>query len=46
MNQDEIKILIADAVQRETRRLPEWLPFLDPATAAYWNTELVDDLDE
>jgi 5-methylcytosine-specific restriction endonuclease McrA len=21
----------------------EWLPFLDPATAAYWNTELLDD---
>jgi 5-methylcytosine-specific restriction endonuclease McrA len=21
----------------------EWLPFLDPATAAYWNTELMDD---
>jgi 5-methylcytosine-specific restriction endonuclease McrA len=21
----------------------EWLPFVDPATAAYWNTELVDD---
>lgn len=21
----------------------EWLPFLDPATASYWNTELVDD---
>jgi 5-methylcytosine-specific restriction endonuclease McrA len=21
----------------------EWLPFLDPATAAYWNTELVDE---
>lgn len=26
-------------------RLPykEWLPFVDPATAAYWNTELLDD---
>ncbi len=21
----------------------EWLPFLDPTTAAYWNTELLDD---
>lgn len=21
----------------------EWLPFVDPATAAYWNTELLDD---
>jgi 5-methylcytosine-specific restriction endonuclease McrA len=23
----------------------EWLPFVDPATAAYWNTELLDDED-
>jgi 5-methylcytosine-specific restriction endonuclease McrA len=23
----------------------EWLPFLDPVTASYWNTELVDDDD-